>query len=318
MVSRALLSSSLAAAFVLASRGLSFGSPTDSQAEVARETARRNRIVARVGVTEAITVGELEDRIQSLAAAQRASFGDTPDAVRRGFLRDVVLRERRLLLAARGRHLESDPAVAFAMDRALSGATVRGLRAALGPASATSKEEVAEYYRAHLERYDAPPRIQLWRILCKSQDEANAVLASAFATPTAAKFAELARDHSLDKATRLRSGNLGFLTMDGTSTEPGLRIAPAVVRAAAIVHDGELVPSPVREDDSWAVVWRRGSVAAVRRSIEDAAPSIREAVWAASLKARTDELVASLRATKLRDENAALLDAVALPETERF
>jgi peptidyl-prolyl cis-trans isomerase C len=269
-----------------------------------------------VGATESITVGELEDRIASLIPEQRASFGETEDAVRRGFLHGVAIREMLLVVAAHARHLETDPAVMFASDHALSGATVRALRATLGPRSDVSKEDVAKYYQVHIDRYDAPERVQIWRILCKSIEEATAVLGSALSAPTAAKFAELAREHSLDKATRLRSGNLGFLTHDGVSTEPGLRVAPAIVRAATAVHDGELVPAPVREDDYWAVVWRRGSVPPARRSVEEAAPTIRDAVWAAHLKTRTDELIASLRAAKLRDENVALLDAVRLPDSE--
>ena len=316
MLGRILLLSLLAALFVLMSSTALMGSPSSSPAEDGSGPARRARVVARVGATETVTVGELEDRIASLIPEQRASFGDTEDAVGRGVLHGVAIRERLLALAARARHLETDPAVMFAIDRALSGATVRALRATLGPRSDVSKEEVAKYYQAHIDRYDAPERIQIWRILCKSIEEADAVLGSALDAPTAAKFAELAREHSLDKATRLRSGNLGFLTLDGVSTEPGLRVAPAVVRAAAAVHDGELVPAPVREDEYWAVVWRRGSVAAVRRSVDDAAPTIRDAVWAAHLKTRTDELIASLRAARLRDENAALLDGVALPDAE--
>lgn len=313
MLGQALVSPRVAAFLLLSA--VAVASPPGSPKDDATDRVRRARVVARVGSREAITVGELEDRIEALVPAQRASFGETEDAVRRGFLHDVAIREMLLLEAARSRHLESDPAVVVAIDRALSGATVRALREALGPPSATLPQQVAEYYRAHIDRFDAPERIQIWRILCKSVEEANSVLGSAMSTPTVPKFAELARDHSLDKATRLRSGNLGFLTLDGLSTEPGLRVAHEVVRAAAAVHDGEFVPQPVREDEYWAVVWRRGSVPAVRRALEDAAPTIRDAVWAANLKTRTDELIASLRSTKLRDENAALLDALALSET---
>jgi peptidyl-prolyl cis-trans isomerase C len=264
-----------------------------------------------------VSVTELEVRIQSLSPAQRASFGDTDDGVRRRVLHEVAIREKLLQLAARARHLDADPEVAFAIDRALSGATVRALRAGLGTPSEVPGEEIAKYYEAHIDRYDASERVQIWRILCKSVEEANAVLGSALQAPTTAKFAELARDHSIDKATRLRAGNLGLLTLDGRSTEPGLRVAPTVVRAAAAVRDGEFVPSPVREDEYWAVVWRRGSLPAVRRSVDEAAPTIRDALWDASLRSRTERLVASLRSTQLRDENKDLLDAIALPEAAR-
>ncbi|MGA2447228.1 MAG: peptidyl-prolyl cis-trans isomerase [Polyangiaceae bacterium] len=275
-----------------------------------------SRVVARIGPTETVSVSALEGRIQSLSPAQLASFGDTDDAVRRRVLREVEVRDALLILAARAHRVDANPAVVFAIDRAISSAMVRALRAEIGPPSAVSSEEVAQYYQAHIDRFDAPQRLQIWRILCPSLEDARTVLGSALQAPTTAIFAQLARDHSLDKATRLRSGNLGFLTADGRSSEPGLRVAPAVVAAAAAVRDGELAPSPVREDEYWAVVWRRGSIPAVRRSVEDAAPAIRDAVWAESLKAHTDALLASLRSKNLRDANAGLLDTVALPESE--
>ena len=104
----------------------------------------------------------------------------------------------------------------------------------------------------------------------------------------------------------------------GTSTEPGLRVAPAVVRAAAIVHDGELVPSPVREDDSWAVVWRRGSVAAVRRFDSRCGAVDSRGRWTAILKARPDELVWSLERPNSADEGHGPPRCLAFPRPNAF
>ena len=69
------------------------------------------------------------------------------------------------------------------------------------------------------------------------------------------------------------------------------------------MRDGDLVPSPVSEGEYFAVVWRRGTIAATRRSIEDAGPQIRDAIWKTRVEDETDKLVASLRANKLHDLN---------------
>ena len=154
--------------------------------------------------------------------------------------------------------------------------------------------DVRAYYERNRARYDAPARYQVWRILCKTSDEARAVIAAAQADPTPKTFAQLARDHSQDKATALRSGNLGFLTADGTSNEPGLRVDPAVVRAAQAVRDGDIVPAPVLEGELFSVVWRRGSTAAQKRTVEEVAAPIREILARERVKTAVDALVASL------------------------
>ena len=113
--------------------------------------------------------------------------------------------------------------------------------------------------------------MNLWRILCKTRDEAETVLAAAKRDLTIPKYNELAREHSIDKATNLRGGNLGFVCPDGTSNEAGLKVDPALVKAAVAVKDGELVAqSRSPEASGFAVVWRRSTVPATQRTVEDA------------------------------------------------
>jgi len=275
-------------------------------------SGRRDRVVARIGPT-AITVGQLEDRVAELAPFQRASLGATPRAVARRLLAEVVAREELLALGAEDLKLRDQPPAAYRIERARSSATVRALRRRIGPASAVSMQDVRAYYDENRTRYDAPARYQIWRILCKTRDDAQAVLDAARRDPTPATFAALAREHSADKATYLRSGNLGFVTADGASSEPGFRVDRAVVDAAQSVHDGDIVPSPVAEGDYFSVVWRRATVAPVRRSVDEVAAQIRDTIWKARVKQETDKLVAALRAAHLRDLDAALLAAVDLP-----
>jgi peptidyl-prolyl cis-trans isomerase C len=266
------------------------------------EAARRAAKVATIG-DRVITVGELEDRLAALPPFQRATFGSDPATARRAFLEQILVPEGLLALGAAAQKLDQTPPTSYDVERAVSSATLRSIRRKLGPESAIPASDVQAYYDAHRDRYDTPERIQIWRILCKTQDEAQTVLAAAQKSLDIKTFGDLARDHSLDKASNLRAGNLGFLTPDGTSNEPGLKLDPVVVKAASSVKDGQLVPSPVPEGDAFAVVWRHGTIPANKRSVDDVAAQIRDAIWKDRVKAETDKLVASLRAAHLKDLN---------------
>jgi peptidyl-prolyl cis-trans isomerase C len=175
--------------------------------------------------------------------------------------------------------------------------------------------DVRAYYDRNRARYDAPERYQIWRILCPTREEAMAVLDEVSKDPSPATFTRLARERSEDKATYLRGGNVGFVTAEGTSSEPGLRVDPAVVRAAQAVRDGDLVRVPVAEGEHFAVVWRRGTLAATKRSVEEVAPQIRDALWKARVKEQTDAKLVALRAVNLHTLHEELLEEIASPET---
>jgi peptidyl-prolyl cis-trans isomerase C len=173
--------------------------------------------------------------------------------------------------------------------------------------------DVQKYYDQNRERYNTPERYQVWRILCHSREEALAVLDQAKKDPSLKTFGDLAREHSLDKATSLRSGNLGFLTPDGSSNEPGLRVDPGIVRAAQTVRDGELVPSPVAEVEFFSVVWRRGTIPTSKHTVEEVSAQIRDTLWKSRVKQESDKLILGLRGAKVRDFNPSLLDSLELP-----
>lgn len=291
------------------------GQDAGAAPSAADEAARRAKPVAQIGGGRTITVGELEDRIAALPPFQRATFGATPDAVRHEFLLSVMIPESLFAAGAAAEKLDEQLPTAFETERARSRATIRAIRQQLGPESAIPMSDVQAYYDANRDKYDTPERYQVWRILCKTQDEAQGVLDAARKDPTPKTFADLARDHSIDKGSNLRAGNVGFINPDGTSSEPGLKVDPAVVRAVQGVKDGQIVQSPVKEPDGFDVVWRRGSIPANKRSVDDVAAQIRDTLWKQRVKDATDKLVASLRAAHLRDYSDAPLADTSLVVT---
>jgi len=275
------------------------------------DAARRARVAVRVG-SFAVTVGELEDRLASVPPYQAVTFGATRDEIVRAYLDQVVVRELLLGSGAAKRRLAETLPAKQQLQRARSTATLRALRGGFKSPAAIPEADVTKFYEDNRARFEAPERVNLWRILCKTEDEANAVLAQAKRDLTIPKWNDLAREHSIDQATKYRGGNLGFVAADGTSNEAGVKVDPALVRATAAVKDGD-VAGPVAEGGAFAVVWRRTTVAATKRTLEEASGQIRTTMFRERTEAAEKKLIAELRAKKVRDVNADLLKIIELP-----
>jgi hypothetical protein len=143
-----------------------------------------------------------------------------------------------------------------ARDRALG--VVLEAELAREASAAPSAARAQAYRDRHQRELTTPRSLSLWRILVSSEADARALIAS-LSPPTEAAFSRLARDRSLDTATRMRAGNLGRVFADGDTLVPELRVAAGLFAAADRVGDGELVAEPVAEGSAHAVVWRRAS-----------------------------------------------------------
>lgn len=279
----------------------------------AREKERRAHVAIRVGERR-MTVGEVEDRLANMPPFQRATFGASREAIVEAFIQQVLVRDMLLAAGAEARGLAAKSPTVHQLARARSNATLRAVRAAVKPAATVSDDEVRQFYEQNRVRFDAPERLQLWRILTDTQEDAAVVLAAASKELTTNKWNDLAREKSIDKATNMRGGNLGFLAPDGTSNEAGLKADPALVRAAAKdAKDGELVPHAVAEGDHYAVVWRRGTLPASHRSVEDVAPQIRTTLYRERLEKAEKAHIDELRRTQVRDVDPSLLGLIVLP-----
>jgi peptidyl-prolyl cis-trans isomerase C len=120
-------------------------------------------------------------------------------------------------------------------------------------------------------------------------------------------FTKAAREESLDKATFLRAGSLGMVAPDGTSNFAHVRADKAVIDAARSVKDGELVPTPVAEGEHFAVIWRRGTVAATQVSLEAASDEIRQTLWRQRFELKSKARIDSLRAANVKRVNDGLV-----------
>lgn len=273
------------------------------------ETARRNAVAVRIGSKE-VTVGEVEDRLASIPRFQLSTMGETADAIRRRFVLDVIVPEVLVATAAEKQHLDKDVVVSNNLQRALANATMRVAKNSVGPINAISMDDIRAYYAENKGKFDTPTRYSVWRILCAKREEALAVIDAAKSALTVDNFTKLARDHSIDKATSMRAGNLGFIDAEGNSNEAGVKVDPQVAKAAASVKDGELVLQPVPEGQAFAAVWHRGTVAAAHRTAEESASQIREAIHRQKTEEALKGTIEELRSHHLVDFNEGVLNGI--------
>jgi peptidyl-prolyl cis-trans isomerase C len=113
----------------------------------------------------------------------------------------------------------------------------------------------------------------------------------------------------------MRGGNLGFIAPDGSTAEPGLKVDTRLVEAAARVKDAEIVGEPVPDGDRFAVVWRRQSMKAVSRALEQEAPSIRQVIAHSKAEARLKELLERLRKEHLSEYSPEFVDLIDISST---
>jgi peptidyl-prolyl cis-trans isomerase C len=273
------------------------------------EVARRNAVAVRVGPKE-ISVGEIEDRLAAIPRFQLSTMGETADTIRRKFIAEVIVPEVLLSAGAEKQRVDKEIVVQNSILRALANATLRVEKNKVGNPSAIPMDEVRKYYDENKAKFDSPLRYSVWRILCAKREEAVAVIDAAKANLTTDNFTKLAREHSIDKATSMRGGNVGFIDLEGNSNEQGLKVDPIIAKSAGTVKDGQLVQIPVPEGTGFAVVWHKGTVAPAHRSADEAVPQIREAIHRQKVEDATKVAIDDLRREHLTEFNEGVLNGI--------
>lgn len=271
-------------------------------------------IVARVGA-RTISAADVSRRLAQLPPFQLRAFGRSPDEVRRNFVDKVMVREALLAQGAVDSKLSDRDEVAERIRGVLRSAELARVRAEAGGDAPVTDAEVKQYYEANAAKYHAPARVQIWRIQVAKREEAAQLIAELQKDPTPKHWNDVARERSLDRATNLRGGNLGFVAPDGTTSEAGLKVEPSVLAAVSNAKDAELLAAPVQDGERWSVLWRRQSMKPVDRAFETEAPLIRPILVHERGEAKARALVERLRAEHVTDLNPDVVDMLEVSST---
>lgn len=265
-------------------------------------------VVVRAG-SSSMTASDVQRRLRSIPAYQLEQFGSSPGEVRRAFVEQVLVPELLYAEHARASGLAQAPGTWDRTRDILQRALDNQLRESLAKNPVT-QAEIKQYYEANRSRFDTPRRIRIWRIVVDDEKLARRSIAAAKGDGGPKRWSELAREHSLDKATAMRDGDLGFVRPDGSTDTPRVEVDPKLFQAAETVRDGEVVPEPVKIGDRWAAVWRRGSMAAVRRTLEQESRTIRQVLMRKKLESQRAALLRDLKKRQLTQRNDRLLQYI--------
>jgi peptidyl-prolyl cis-trans isomerase C len=265
-------------------------------------------VVLRVGAKSA-SVADVTRRLAALPDFQRAALGASDDEVKRKFINDALVPELLFASEAEQRKLDQQPALQDRIRDGLRQAMERELRSETLAKKPVTPEAIKAYFDKHRDKFEVPRRIRIWRVLVKDEATAKKLISEAAGAGGPQRWSTFAREQSLDKATHQREGDLGFVREDGSTDTPQLRVNPALFAAADKLADGAIAPEPVAEGPNFAVVWRRGSMPAVKRSVEQEQESIRQVLEREYLDEARKALLNELRKTATK-QNVDLVDQV--------
>jgi hypothetical protein len=264
------------------------------------------RAAVHVG-PRSVAVGELQARLELVPSIQKRALGATDDERRARFVNEVVVPESLFALEAERTRLSEQPAVRARLNGVLRDALMLDLGQQLARERAVTQIEVERYFAEHRAEFSVPKRLRAWWIVVDSSELAQRILSETRGVAGVKRWTELARQHSTDRATRMRSGDLGFINASGQSSVPNVRVSPEVYAAADGVVDGAIVPKPVEVSGRFAVIWRRGSSPARTVELEDVQPRIERALMERLVAQRLDATLETLRKQHVRDVRAGLV-----------
>lgn len=265
--------------------------------------------VVRVGSESADALAVARSLLR-IPAFQLAELGTDDATRRRHVVEKFLVPELQGAAEARARGLDKRPQAADRMRELYSRAMDAELSRLVATEHPVTDADIQKYFDEHRERFEAPRRVRIWRIAVDNEELAKKIILEAQGAGGPARWRNLAREHSLDLATKLRDGDLGFVGPDGTTETPTLRVDPALFEAVDQLSDGQLLPRPLKLPTGISVLWRRGSLPALARTVAQEAPAIRTLLARERLEQARQNLLTDLRKQGLAAFDAELLETL--------
>ena len=268
-------------------------------------------VVARVGET-AITSAEVEALAKSIPPYQLKRMGSAEEVARK--ITESLVAQLLAEQGAKAAGIDERPDVATRLRSIYASALLQDVQQNAAEAAVT-ETEVAAFYEANRDRYRSEERIRVWQIVVATEAEAKAILKTITTDPKYAEnpvktWDELARTKSLDKGTAMRKGDLGFMRPDGTTAHRDVTFPAEVYAAVAEVDDGAVVPKPVKVEDDWLILQRRGSVNTPERTLEQEGATIRGMLAKKKVRDVGKALIAELRSEHLSEHHPQRVDII--------
>lgn len=203
----------------------------------------KTKVVAEVEGIK-ITKCDVYDKIHQLSPYIRKRY--TSLERKKDFL-DRMIRFEIMAAEAARQGLDKDPDVQRAKKDVMVQKLTRTLfKSAMQPTD-VSEAELREYYDKHQSDYNKPAMVRVSHILLKTKEAADKLLDQAKKADHR-KFRELAKDNSIDEATKVRGGDLRYFPQDEKNLPKAL-----VDEAFKLSKVGDTV-GPIKSDKGFHII----------------------------------------------------------------
>jgi len=241
------------------------GAPAQSAEELGTPLAKVDDVV--------ITIGEFQGQLNRQSPYIRARY--TSLEQKKEFL-DSMIRFEILAKEAERRGLDKDPEVVRVMKEVMIQKLVKDeFDRTITPDSITD-DEMKAYYDANLSEYQKPEEVRVSAIVVKGKGQAARVATEAQgdAGKTNKGFRDLVERYSQDADSKLRGGDLRFLSQGNTDVPK-----PVVDAAFALTNIGDVSGPIDAGNGSWYILKETARRKAMTRSFEDAKAQIRNKLY---------------------------------------
>ncbi|QQR90384.1 MAG: peptidyl-prolyl cis-trans isomerase [Myxococcales bacterium] len=290
-----------------------FAQLAHSQQADTAELTRRAELLFHIEGGQSLSVGELEDFINSQSPALR-DYYSAPE--HRKELFDERLRLALMEKYATSKKYSTHEEVIqkekeFLVRELLLDKIDKPLRA-----SAFPEAELKSFYTSHIADFSKAEYRRASHMLVADKTKALALLREAQKGDVRA-FRELAQQHSIDMQTRMRGGDLLYFPKDEDKSSQNPQVDPALRKAAfAVAELGELYAKPVQVGEDWSIVKLTGLRPAEKQSFAQAKAKIQGLMFSQKRQQAIESLLARLRKSSTVQVNEKLLKAIDLRDAE--
>jgi peptidyl-prolyl cis-trans isomerase C len=237
-----------------------------------------------------ITVGQLEDRLNRQSPYIRARY--TSLEQKREFL-DALIKFEVMAKEAQRRGYDKDPEVILTMKQVMIQKLMKEEFDQKVTPDTVSDAEMKAYYDANQAEYVKPEEVRVSAIIVKSKAQADRVAAEAAGDngKTNKGFRDMVEKYSQDPDTKLRSGDLRYLSQASTDVPK-----PVVDAAFNLVKIGDVSGVVDGGNGNWYVLKATGRRRAMVKTFDDAKAQIRNKLYHDKRTEAQKQFLADLRA----------------------
>lgn len=261
-----------------------------------------------------VTLGELEDTLAQQTPFMRNRYRD-PKALQE--LVDRMVRFELLANEATRQQWDQRKPVQEAVAQNAVQAMMRVEFDEKLSASSVPKQDIDAYYKTHIDEYVQPAMQRASHVLVATEAEAKDLLAQAQSMDVRA-FRQLARDKSIDEATKMQGGDLHYFDLQGNVRgENAGPVPPQIVKAAFTLKTvGDTLAKPVKIDRGYSILKLTGTRPALSRKLDEVADTIRAKLWRERREQAVEAFVSKLREQNPPQLHAELIDLIKLEQPE--